>query len=316
MVSAEQFIRMSSKDLRADLPAALRNQVIADSKSVYKKYRKTGIQSILKKPAALWNNQNYSVEFTHIGFPVMVDGKSHKIYVKCTIPEDAQLKIANSKHGTLRITKKNGKYFAQIAISVNEQSPTGNGIVGVDVGLKVPAVAVSNNGSILFAGNGRRNKYIRRHNKSRRRKLGKAKKLNAIKRLENKEQRFMKDADHKVSRMIVNFAIENHSSLIRMEQLTNIRQTAKTSRKNEKNLHSWSFYRLAQFIEYKAKMAGIGVEYVNPAYTSQECPKCGTLNKSKGRSYVCGCGYRNHRDIVGAINILSAPVADGNSLSA
>lgn len=44
----------------------------------------------------------------------------------------------------------------------------------------------------------------------------------------------MQDKDHKISREIIDFAIDNHISVIRLEQLTNIRQTARTSRKNEK----------------------------------------------------------------------------------
>lgn len=63
----------------------------------------------------------------------------------------------------------------------------------------------------------------------------------------------------------------NKISAIRLEPLANIRQTTRTSRKNEKNLHIWSFYRLSQFIEYKANLEGIKVEYINPAYTSQTC---------------------------------------------
>ena len=126
----------------------------------------------------------------------------------------------------------------------------------------------------------------------------------------------MKDQDHKISRAIINFAIKNNVSVVRLEKLTNIRNTARTSRKNEKNLHSWSFYRLAQFIEYKARLAGVCVEYVDPKYTSQKCPKCHTLNKAKDRSYQCSCGFKTHRDRLGAINIINAPVVDGNSLSA
>lgn len=180
--------------------------------------------------------------------------------------------------------------------------------MGVDLGLKVPAVAVTGDDKVRFFGNDRQNKYVRRMFKSKRKKLGKLKKLNAIRNLDNKEQRWMKDRDHKISRAIVDFAKENKISVIRLEQLANIRQTARTSRKNEKNLHTWSFYRLSQFIEYKAKLTGIKVEYVNPAYTSQTCPKCSTRNKAHDRKYKCGCGFEKHRDLVGAMNIRYAPV--------
>jgi len=32
--------------------------------------------------------------------------------------------------------------------------------------------------------------------------------------------------------------------------------------------------------------------------------------------YKCACGFSSHRGIVGAMNIISAPLADGNSLPA
>ena len=114
----------------------------------------------------------------------------------------------------------------------------------------------------------------------------------------------------------VDFAIQEGVGIIRLEQLFGIRQTAKTSRKNEKNLHTWSFYRLAQYIEYKAALLGIKVEYVDPKYTSQTCPECAERNKARDRKYKCACGFKTHRDRVGAMNIIKAPVVDGNSLSA
>ncbi len=193
---------------------------------------------------------------------------------------------------------------------------TGTRILGVDLGLKVPAVTITDDDKVRFFGNGRENKYMKRKFRSVRKKLGKNKKIKAIRKLDDKEQRWMKDKDHKVSREIVSFAVENQISVIRLEQLTNIRQTTRTSRKNEKNLHKWSFYRLSTFIEYKANIVGIKVEYVNPAYTSQSCLKCSEKNKAHDRTYKCQCGFEKHRDIVGAMNIRYAPVADGNSLSA
>ena len=54
-------------------------------------------------------------------------------------------------------------------------------------------------------GNGRENKYMKRKFRSKHKKFGKAKKPQAIKKLNDKEQRWMKDKDHKISRQIVNF---------------------------------------------------------------------------------------------------------------
>ena len=91
----------------------------------------------------------------------------------------------------------------------------------------------------------------------------------------------MKDIDHKLSREIVSTAKTHDVSVIKLERLQNIRSTTRTSRKNNHSLHTWSFYRLATFIEYKAKLAGIEVEYVDPAYTSQICPICEESNMQK-----------------------------------
>ena len=188
--------------------------------------------------------------------------------------------------------------------------------MGVDLGLKCPAVSYIDNGKVKFYGNGRKNKYMKRFYRYQRKKLQTLKKMDIVRKYDNKEQRIMKDIDHKISCNIIKEAVKNNVAVIKLEQLTNIRSTARTSRKNEKNLHTWSFYRLAQFIEYKANLAGICVEYVNPAYTSQTCPNCSQKNKAKDRKYTCSCGFEKHRDLVGAMNIRYAPVVDGNSQSA
>lgn len=67
------------------------------------------------------------------------------------------------------------------------------------------------------------------------------------------------------------------------------------------------------FIEYKAKLEGISVEYVNPAYTSQRCPVCGSVHHAQDRSYTCSCGYHAHRDMLGAYNICSSTEYVGGS---
>jgi len=308
---------LSSSSFSAPLPSAVKNEVVNTVKSILRKYEGgTSLTlPILRKPIATWNNQNYKLQDGCIIFPVWIDGKSKRIKVDAAI-DGYQRERLGGKLGSLRLTQKNGKWIAQIAVEVKPSVWPGKGVMGVDLGLKNPAVAVTDAGKAKFCGNGRTNKYMKRKHRAQRKKLGKAKKQKAINKLNNKEQRWMRDQDHKIGREIVDFAISNNISTIKMEELSNIRQTARTSRKNEKNLHAWSFYRLSGYIGYKAQLAGIRVEYVDPAYTSQLCPDCGKANHAKDRKYQCSCGYKGHRDMVGAMNIMNAPAVAGNRRSA
>lgn len=320
MAKENKSTKKTSKDIDVSLPSAVKNQAIKDAKSVFNKANKRRFETVpvLNKPMCIWNNQNYSFDFTHISFPIMIDGKAKKTPIRALLIDKNNRNFDLLKHklGTLRITKKANKWIAQISVTIPVTQKTGLKVMGVDLGLKVPAVAVTDDEKVRFFGNGRQNKFRKRKFRSVRKKLAKKKKINVIRKINNKEQRWMKDKDHKVSRAIVNFAVDNKISVIRLERLANIRQTTRTSRKNKKNLHTWSFYRLSQFIEYKAKLEGVKVEYVNPAYTSQICPKCSERNKAQDRKYKCKCGFEGHRDIIGAINIRYAPVVDGKSQSA
>ncbi|MFF2530336.1 RNA-guided endonuclease InsQ/TnpB family protein [Brevibacillus sp. NPDC058079] len=310
------FPKMTTKDVESALPSAVCNQAIRDAKSVYRKIKKLGTRPILKKPTYFVNNQNYSITDNIVAFPITVDGRTKKTKIQVTTTRRDMQLLKKGKLGLMRIVEKSGKWYAQISLIVQTNELIQENIMGIDFGLKVPAVVVTSTGKTRFLGNGRQNKYIRRKYQHRRRRLGKLKKLSAIRKLGNKEQRWMKDQDHKISRQIVNIAIQEGVSVIKIERLENIRKTARTSRKNTKNLHSWTFYQLQQFISYKANLVGIKVVEVNPAYTSQSCPACGEKNKVRDRRYNCLCGFHSHRDRVGAINIMHQPVADGNSLPA
>lgn len=305
MIDYDQHYCFSSAMISADLPSCLKNQCARDAKSIDAKMFKLHIrQPVLRKPYSVWNNQNFSITKDSISFPVMIDGKSHKIKVKALISENIYILLSTSKLGTLRIVRKNRKYIAQIAYVPEITVCSDTGVMGVDLGIKCPAVCKTDSGKVEFIGNGRKNKYIRRRYDAKRKKLGKSKKAKIIKKISNKESRIMKDIDHKLSRQIVDFAIKNKIKTIKLESLNNIHSSTRKSRKNNHSLHNWSFYRLQQFIKYKAALVGIEVKEVNPAYTSQTCPVCGALNKAEDRLYSCKCGYHGHRDLVGAANIL------------
>lgn len=329
--------KYTTADVNASLPSALTNQCIRDAKSIVNKYskycrkvsaknkklakQKTNITikepaiPVLRKPCCYVNNQNFKIKDNHIEFPVLINGKSKRVAIRTSMTNKQKLIFARAKLGTMRIVYKGNKIVVQIVYEVAEPEYTDNGnVMGVDLGIKCPAVSYISDSSVKFYGNSRNNKYMRRHYKYLRKKLGKAKKPDAIKRINNKEQRIMKDIDHKISHDIVETAVVHNVKVIKLERLANIRSTTRTSRKNNPSLHTWSFYRLAQFIEYKARLAGIKVEYVNPAYTSQRCPVCGNVHHANDRNYTCSCGFHIHRDLLGAMNICNSTeyVGDNN----
>lgn len=333
--SGKSITKLTTADVKANLPSALINQCIRDAKSIVKKHynschkavlknrslakKKSNIRvtapslPVLKKPCCYINNQNFKICGDFIEFPVMINGKSKRISVKTKMSDNQKSIVSSHKLGTIRIVVKGNSIVAQIVYDREEPVILSDGsVMGVDLGIKCPAVSDCSDGSVKFYGNGRKNKYMRRHYAYLRRKLQKSKKRKGIERINNKEQRIMKDIDHKLSHEIVATAVVHNVKAIKLEQLSNIRSTTKLSRKNNHSLHSWSFYRLAQFIEYKAKLAGIVVEYVNPAYTSQTCPICGSVHHANDRSYTCKCGFHTHRDLLGAMNLCNSTEYVGN----
>lgn len=124
---------------------------------------------------------------------------------------------------------------------------------------------------------------------------------NALVKIKRKQSFRIKEINHKVSRTIVDYAKEHRSVLV-LEDLGQISKKGKAKKYVQKS--QWSFYQLETFIKYKAALLGVPVIYVNPAYTSQTCSKCGSLNKTNGKHYKCSsCGYFCHRDVNAAFNI-------------
>ncbi|PUA31599.1 MAG: transposase [Candidatus Terraquivivens tikiterensis] len=112
------------------------------------------------------------------------------------------------------------------------------------------------------------------------------------------------DECHKISKKIVSFASEHKMGVV-MEDLKGIRKRIDYGRRLNRRLHSWNFRKLQFYIEYKARLNGLPVIYVNPKGTSSLCPVCGGKLAPNGHRLVsCECGYEDDRDVIACLNML------------
>lgn len=171
-----------------------------------------------------------------------------------------------------------------------------NTVVGVNLGVAVPATCALNNDLYRRAYIGTYEEFAHQKVKlqEQRKRLqkslrntsgghGREKKLKALDRLKAREKQFTETVCHKISKRIVDFALENRAKYINMENLYGYDT-------DEFILRNWCYYRLQQYTEYKAARYGIIVRKVNPCYNAQICSICGGWDKDQRLSranFIC-----------------------------
>jgi IS605 OrfB family transposase len=127
-----------------------------------------------------------------------------------------------------------------------------------------------------------------------------------LKKISGKERRFKRDVNHCISKQIV-LTAKGTNRAIALEDLKGIRNGGTVNKAVRKLIYKWAFYELAQFIQYKAKLYGVPVFFVNPRYTSQTCSNCGYVSKNNRKSqslFICEkCGFSENADINASFNI-------------
>ncbi len=194
----------------------------------------------------------------------------------------------------------------QLKLSNAEGGPGPGSWLGVDLG--IVNIAADSEGNVY---SGAHFKSIRHRNRRLRAKL-QSKGTKAAKRLlrkwRAKEAHFARHTNHVISKGIVATAKALKRG-IAIEELGGIRDRATVRRSQRATLHSWSFYQLRFFIEYKARLAGVRVCGVDPRNTSRTCPVCGCIDKANRPTqsqFVCvGCGYASNADTNAARMIAS-----------
>jgi len=191
--------------------------------------------------------------------------------------------------------------------------PLGTKIAGVDLG-EIHLAAI-HDGKDCHIYNGRYLRSVHRYQNKKKAEISSrldrmVKGSRKHKRLKVRKQRTLRKIDNQISDILHKQTTKLVSTLhqagvktVVIGDVRDIRQGLDYGAKANQKIHQWLFGRTRWMVSYKAKRLGMGVVLQEEAYTSQTCPACGKHNKTNGRNYRCQCGFRYHRDGVGAYNI-------------
>lgn len=147
--------------------------------------------------------------------------------------------------------------------------------------------------------------YVRSNSIKNCTKLYREGKLWKLKKDKSHERKAFKAALNKISRQIVSFA-ESLGSGIKFEKLFSSRYSHSRDASGfiEFSFGNGSFFSLQRLVERLALRRGIPVIYVNPAYTSKRCSRCGNIGRRSRKRFECPhCGFVAHADVNAAFNI-------------
>src|SRR6266568_9168628 len=123
-------------------------------------------------------------------------------------------------------------------------------------------------------------------------------------RAEARHRRRVRQAHHEAARSVLSWLVDHEVGTLVVGDPKGI-TTRDCGRRQNLALRNWRRTHLLGCLSDKAELAGIKVVLVNERGTSSTCPECNrAVPKPRGRHFSCPhCGYRCHRDLVGARNI-------------
>ncbi len=259
-----------------------------------------------------YDNRIFSYSEKNSAFSVKLLHSREKI--ACQLGDFQRKALHSQKPTSATLVKKPNGYY--LHVQVKEPIPEADQVrdfLGVDLG--IINLATDSEGCI-FSGEElqrqrkrritARRQYQRKQTKSAKRRLRK---------LSGKQSRFQRHVNHCLSKAIVTKAKALNRG-IAMEDLTGLRSRLEKTvcKKLRSQIGNWGFYQLREFIQYKAKIAGVCVALVHPSNTSRTCNSCGYCDKANRPSqavFCCvQCGHSANADVNASKNIRQLAASD------
>jgi len=222
----------------------------------------------------------------------------HHPYIPQNCWKDSKLKQVNEKLYLILCYEK----------EVPEPKETGC-IVGVDSGIKRMLVASNSSNKTFFFSGGELN-HLRKCIRLRRAQIqavGTRSANRLLQRLAHRERAITEHLLHVASKALTQYSEQVGARVVVFEDLSNVREASlKKGQDLREKVCRWPYASLQFKAGYKLAEKGIGTEIVDPAYTSQGCPKCGHIARENrsGLQFRCvACGHRGDADLTASENI-------------
>ena len=294
----------------AQVPSQTLQQSLKDLDSAYQNFfdKRAAFPKFKKK------GQSESFRFPQ-GFEI--DAPNNRI----KLPKLGWVRYRNScdivgKPKNITISQKNGKWFASIQTEreVEPPIPTATTAIGIDMGIARFATFSDSDFIAPLCSFKKHERRLAKYQRRMSRKVKFSKNWHKAKRkiqqIHSTIANTRKDFLHKTTTTISKnhaFVVIEDLQVRNMSKSANGKNVAAKSGLNKAILDQ-AWFEFRRQLEYKLAWNG-GILVAVPAhYTSQTCPECGHVAKENRQSqakFQCvDCGYENHADVVGAINVL------------
>ena len=221
------------------------------------------------------------------------------------IVDDYHRPRLRSLRGQADLITRDGPFYLAVVVDVPEPPPLQPvDWLGVDLG--IVNIAADSDGQTYSGGqvNGLRKRHAKLRQRLHKKGTKSAKRL--LQKRRRKEQRFARHENHRIAKQLVTKAPGTRRG-IALEDLTGIRDRMTVCKAQRRRQHSWAFHQLRECVMYKAALAGVPVQCVDPRNTARTCPVCGLIdkrNRPDQASFRCiGCGFAGPADTIAAGNI-------------
>lgn len=221
-----------------------------------------------------------------------------------TVASVCPLSVVSNSARCLMVYRAGSYYLHQPCRILEDEIFEPDEWLGVDLG--IVNIATTNDGTIYSSNHVNNVRFRHRRLRAKLQKKGTKAARRRLRQLSGQEQRFARWVNHNISKGIVDTAKRTERG-VALEELTGIRERVRFRRSQRATLHSWSFYQLRTFIEYKAQRQGVPVVAVDPRNTSRACPICGCIDKqnrpSQDTFHCVSCDFSGLADHIAAVNI-------------